>query len=160
MTEQGSQCLELHVASAIRAAIQVALVFRTVEMLIEADKFGESGMANVAFVSIAVPGAAVSLIGNVIGFCMPSDLLLGNEVVFILLLDKVVDILSVDLWGTRAGCSFQMMRDTAVSRKATLTEWAFRTRALMSLRVHMLSSSQIIIIVSYNNHTILRLFSF
>jgi hypothetical protein len=107
VTEESSKRLKLiSTSGAIRATIQVALVCQAIEMLVQTWKFGEISMAEIAFVSITVPCAAVSLICNVVHIPMPSNLLSCDCVASISFLDEFVDVGTVNLWSLGTGTSF------------------------------------------------------
>lgn len=113
MVEQPRQRNELLSAPStfVGTVVNLLLMNRRVEMLVESDSLVEFPVAQITFPVIAV----ISLICHGISkvdLLVPPDLLVGDDPVHIALLEHAMDRLAVHIFGLGARAGLKMVRET------------------------------------------------
>jgi hypothetical protein len=138
MAEDSCQGLEDSRARAIGAAVDVGLVGRGIDVLVERGRSAKGLVAQVALPGDAVPG----LVGNrhcgAIRVTMPLQLTVGEHVVVVSGSDGSPDGFAIHVLCFGAGVGFQVMGDAAGGGEAGFTERARKLGTAMGARVEVL----------------------
>jgi hypothetical protein len=116
MLHQPTQQLILPATTQVRTTIQILLMHRALDVVVQAVEGGELSGAEVAFVGLSVPGAFRGD-GFDVRVTGESDHRAGDDVVAIKFVDHVVDLLAIEAGG--CACARFEAAEEKVSKSAT-----------------------------------------
>nr|POE63252.1 hypothetical protein CFP56_04155 [Quercus suber] len=145
MVEECSQGYKLFATSHphVRATIQLLLVDRGIQMLVQGRRSSETPMAHVAFPRRTIERAISGMIRGVAFVTMPLQLLQSDGTTGVLSTNDLVDGLAIELRGPRTGACFEMVGKAACCDElCSGTERTLHVATTMDAGVEMLLRSQ------------------
>ena len=139
VVEQSSYGDKLLFALRVRTMIQLLLVHRRIEMLIECGQTVEFPMAQVALPVSAVVCTRISLVLNVV-ILVPFKQLPCNDALGVTAANKFVDSLTIEAYSTLAGAGFKVVGSASGCSKSGVAERTEDVLTTVDLRIQMLQA--------------------
>ena len=137
MVKHASQSVELHpTSSTVRTVVDLLHMGRAVQMLLQIPHPCKLASAKITFVSIPVPRVC----GGPFLF-VPFYHVVRDDAIAVTVANGMVNGLTIDIDGVRAGAGFEMMCDASSGSKASVAKGAWNFSSLMSARSEMLRTN-------------------
>lgn len=139
VVEQSSYGNKLLPTLRIRTMIQLLLVHRRIEMLIECGQSVEFPMTQVALPVITVVSTGIRLVLNVV-ILVPFKQLPCNDALGVTTANKFVDSLAIEAYSTLAGAGFKVVGSTSGRSKSGVAERTEDVLTAVNLRIQVLQA--------------------